>query len=130
MPAPAMSRPGVKAITAFVPARDFARSKSFYLELGFEQTWGDDSACGLRIDGHSIVLQNFHVKEHAENFMMQLIVEDANAWWDRIQALGLKDRYQLGMAEPPKVQPWGLTVLYLSDPSGVLWHIVEAGKDG
>ena len=118
----------VSAITAFVPARDFAKSRSFYLDLGFQQTWGDDAACGLQIDGHKIILQNFYVKDHSENFMMQLIVDDANAWWERIQALGLKEKYQLGMASPPALQPWGLKVLYITDPTGVLWHIAEAPK--
>jgi len=26
------------------------------------------------------------------------------------------------------MQPWGIRVLYLSDPSGVLWHITDARK--
>jgi uncharacterized glyoxalase superfamily protein PhnB len=29
------------------------------------------------------------------------------------------------MAKAPKLQPWGLRVLYLSDPTGVLWHIAD-----
>lgn len=123
-----MSRPTVNSIVAFVPSKDFDKSKRFYLDPGFEQTWGDDSACGLRIDGQTIILQNFYVKEHSENFMMQLVVDDANAWWERIQALGLKEKYQLGMATQPAMQPWGIVVLYLADPTGV-WHIAEVPKN-
>jgi len=26
------------------------------------------------------------------------------------------------------MQPWGMRVLYLSDPTGVLWHIAERPK--
>jgi len=26
------------------------------------------------------------------------------------------------------MQPWGIRVLYLSDPSGVLWHIADNKK--
>jgi uncharacterized glyoxalase superfamily protein PhnB len=120
-----MFRPSVNSIVAFVPARDFEKSRNFYLDLGFEQTWGDESACGLRIDGQSIILQNFYVKDHSENFMMQLMVDDVDAWWERIQCLGLKDKYQLGIANPPTVQPWGLNILYITDPTGVLWHIAQ-----
>jgi len=123
-----MSRPSVSSIVAFVPSKDFATSKNFYLDLGFEQTWGDDGGCGLRIDGQTIILQSFYVKKHAENFMMQLVVDDADAWWKRIQDLGLKEKYELGMATAPAMQPWGLKVLYLSDPTGVLWHIAEVPK--
>jgi uncharacterized glyoxalase superfamily protein PhnB len=32
------------------------------------------------------------------------------------------------MAKPPTLQPWGLRVLYLSDPTGVLWHIADDRK--
>jgi Glyoxalase/Bleomycin resistance protein/Dioxygenase superfamily len=127
-PSAPMTRPRVNAITAFVPSRDFARSKAFYLDLGFEQTWSDASACGLQMDGHHIILQNFYVKDLAENFMMQLVVDDVAAWWERIQSLGLKEKFQLGTAKAPAMQPWGLVVLYLSDPAGVLWHIAEAPK--
>jgi uncharacterized glyoxalase superfamily protein PhnB len=123
-----MPRPSVNSIAAFVPAKDFEASRSFYIDLGFEQTWGDDSACGLQIDGQDIILQNFYVKDHAENFMMTLRVDDASAWWERIQALGLKEKYQLGIASPPAMQPWGILVLYITDPTGVLWHIAEIPK--
>jgi len=123
-----ISRPSVSSIVAFVPAKDFEKSKNFYLDLGFDQIWGDGSACGLRIDGQTIILQNFYVKDHSENFMMQLVVDDATAWWERIQALGLKEKYQLGMANPPAMQPWGIVVLYITDPTGVLWHIAEVPK--
>jgi uncharacterized glyoxalase superfamily protein PhnB len=123
-----MTRPSVNSIAAFVPSKDFETSRNFYIDLGFENTWGDDSACGLQIDGQDIILQNFYVKDHSENFMMSLRVDDANAWWERIQALGLKEKYQLGIASPPAMQPWGILVLHLTDPSGVLWHIAEIPK--
>jgi uncharacterized glyoxalase superfamily protein PhnB len=42
-----------------------------------------------------------------------------------IRDLGLKEKYGLGMASPPAMQPWGIVVLYITDPSGVLWHIAE-----
>ena len=60
--------------------------------------------------------------------MMQLIVEDVNAWWERIQSLGLQEKYQLGMCSAPAMQPWGLLILYITDPTGVLWHIAEIPK--
>ena len=123
-----MNHPPVGAITAFVPSRDFAVSKRFYLDLGFNVTWDSGDACGLEIDGKGIILQNFYVKDHANNFMMSMSVPDADAWWERIQRLGLKEKYNLGMANPPTLQPWGLRVLYLTDPTGVLWHISDRPK--
>ena len=122
------SRSPVLSIKAFVPARDFEQSRSFYRELGFEQRWGDDNACGLEIDGQGFILQKFYVKEHAGNFMMSLNVTDADRWWERINALKLQEKYQLKLVKPPAMQPWGIRVLYLSDPTGVLWHIAESPK--
>ncbi len=61
----------------------------------------------------------------AANFMMQLRVDDADAWWKRISDAGLEEKYQLSMAKPPAMQPWGLRVLYISDSTGVLWHIAD-----
>jgi uncharacterized glyoxalase superfamily protein PhnB len=36
--------------------------------------------------------------------------------------------FTLNWAKPPALQPWGLRVLYLTDPTGVLWHIAEERK--
>ena len=75
--------------------------------------------------GREVPLLPFYVKEHAENFMMHLMVENADEWWEHIQSLGLAEKYSLSMAKPPTLQPWGLRVLYLTDPTGVLWHIAD-----
>ena len=120
-----MTRSKALSIRAFLPARDLAVSRRFYKDLGFEEIWGDDSACGMQLDGCGIILQQFYVKDHAENFMMSLNVEDVDAWWRHIESAGLKEKYGLAMATPPEMQPWGFRVLYLTDPTGVLWHIAE-----
>lgn len=123
-----MSRSKANSIRAFVPARDLEASKRFYQDLGFEQIWGDDSACGMQLDDCEIILQKFYVKEHAENFMMALGVENVDTWWDHIVANGLKEKHGLGMAKAPEMQPWGIRVLYICDPTGVLWHIAEYSR--
>jgi hypothetical protein len=109
----------------FVPAEDFELSRRFYRDLGFQESWGDDQICEFEIEGYRFLLQKFYVKEHAGNFMMSLLVEDAGQWWDYIQSIDLPKKYDLCMARPPTLQPWGLRVLYLADPSGVLWHISD-----
>jgi uncharacterized glyoxalase superfamily protein PhnB len=115
-------------LKSFVPAKDFAMSRRFYLDLGFTENWGNDQVAEFQLGGFRFLLQNFYVKAHAENFMMQLMVEDADAWWTHIKATGLADKYKLFMAKPPTLQPWGLRVLYLTDPTGVLWHIADRRK--
>jgi catechol 2,3-dioxygenase-like lactoylglutathione lyase family enzyme len=112
-------------LKAFVPAKDIELSKRFYLDLGFKLNWGDDQICELQIGGFRFLLQKFYVEQHAGNFMMHLMVEDADSWWQHITNMGLKDKYDLCTAKAPEIQPWGLRVLYLADPTGVLWHIAE-----
>ncbi len=112
-------------LKTFVPAKDFELSRRFYRDLGFQEKWGDDQVCELEIGAYRFLLQKFYVKAHAENFMMSLMVENADTWWEHIQRIGLIDKYNLAMAKAPELQPWGLRVLYLSDPSGVLWHIAD-----
>ena len=73
-----------------------------------------------------LLLQNFYVDAWASNFMMHLMVEDTDRWWAHIQAIGLPEKYPNIMAKPPAVQPSSLRVLYLSDPTGVLWHIADS----
>jgi uncharacterized glyoxalase superfamily protein PhnB len=115
-------------LMAFVPAENFELSRRFYRDLGFHENWGDDQACEFELEGYRFLLQNFYVKEHAGNFMMHLMVEDADKWWEYIQSIDLAKKYDLYMAKPPTLQPWGLRVLYLTDPTGVLWHIADRPK--
>jgi uncharacterized glyoxalase superfamily protein PhnB len=120
-----MDAGGVLDMKAFVPAKDFAVAKQFYAELGFKFNWENDHLAELEVGGFRFLLQKFYVKEFAENLMMHLLVEDADVWWRRIEDAGLAAKYPGIMAKPPVVQPWGLRVLYLSDPTGVLWHIAD-----
>jgi uncharacterized glyoxalase superfamily protein PhnB len=56
---------------------------------------------------------------------MHLLVHDVDSWWSRIAALDLATNYDVRPPSPPKLQPWGLIVAYVVDPTGVLWHIAQ-----
>ncbi len=110
----------------FLPARDFALSKAFYEALGFTKLLDSEVvifSCG---GAGGFVLQNAWVKDWAENFMMQLMVEDLAAWWTHIDSLDLAGCFGVTAPKPPRMQPWGLKVAYVYDPAGVLWHVCEA----
>jgi catechol 2,3-dioxygenase-like lactoylglutathione lyase family enzyme len=109
-------------VKAFVPAQDFELSKRFYLDLGFVVAWSSDDLAYLRHDASSFLLQNFYRKEHADNFMMHLLVEDVDAWWNHVQTKGIIPSYGV-QAEPPSDKPWGLRDFVIVDPTGVLWRI-------
>jgi uncharacterized glyoxalase superfamily protein PhnB len=113
-------------LKAFVPAKDLELSKAFYVDLGFTVVWSNADIAEVHAGAFRFLLQKFYVAEHAGNFMMSLSVEDADQWWAHIQGAGLAEKYAGIMCKAPALQPWGIRVLYLSDPSGVLWHITDA----
>jgi hypothetical protein len=116
-------------IKAFVPARDFKLSKAFYMDLGFEVGFSDDDLAYLKAGECAFLLQRFHVKEHAENFMMHLLVVDVDAWWRHVASTGLAEKYGV-VALPPQDQPWGIRDFVLFDPTGVMWRIGTNKEQG
>jgi len=112
-------------LKTFVPARDFALSRKFYQEIGFRKNFANAEVAEFECGSFRFLLQNYYVQEFAASFMMQLLVTDTATWWSRLMNLELPQRYPGIMLRAPTMQPWGLKILYLSDPSGVLWHIAE-----
>jgi len=116
----------VTDIKAF--AKDPDLSKAFYSDLGFTINWSNDEIAELQIGSCRFPLQKFFVAQHSGNFMMALSVEDADARWEYIQKNQFSQKYPGLMCKPPAMQPWGLRILHLSDPTGVLWRIAGIPK--
>jgi len=115
---------GTEAVRPFLPARDFELSKRFYEALGFRKLLDEDVVI-FEVGGTSFLLQRHYEKNWAENFMMQLMVDDLDAWWEYIRSLDLPNRFGVAPPRPPALQPWGLRIAYVADPSGVLWHVAQ-----
>ena len=113
---------GTEVARPFLPAQDFALSKSFYEKLGFTKLLDGDVAI-FGIGPTSFILQNYY-QENC-NLMMQLMVDDLNAWWEHIESLDLAGTFGVEKPRSPALQPWGLRVAYVFDPSGVLWHVAQ-----
>ncbi|MBI3608157.1 MAG: VOC family protein [Nitrospirae bacterium] len=111
-------------LKAFVPAKDFELSKRFYRDVGFTLASDSDGIAYFHHENVSFLLQNFYVKELAENFMMHLLVESVDAWWEKIQEGKIAETYGVKML-PPEQRPWRMRDFVLIDPSGVLWRIAE-----
>jgi predicted lactoylglutathione lyase len=112
----------------FVPSIDHERSRQFYEALGFETRYVDASVAVMVSGNDSFILQNFYVKELAENLMVQLTVPDATAWWSIHHPERVADRFRTKPPTPPAMQAWGMMVGFIHDPSGVLWHVTETKK--
>jgi hypothetical protein len=116
---------GTELARPFVPAKDLELSKRFYVRLGFEKILDSEVAI-FRIGTSAFILSAF---DQAENFMMQLMVDDLDAWWAHISALNLENEFGVPAPREPRMQPWGLRVAYVVDPSGVLWHVAQRRAD-
>ena len=119
-----MSAPNLRVseIKAFVPARDFELSKQFYKDLGFTMASDGGGVAYFRFGDASFLLQDFYEKALAENLMMHLLVEDVEAWRNRIHESGVAAKYKVRVTEI-ELQPWRMRDFCLIDPSGVLWRI-------
>lgn len=109
-------------IKAFVPAKNFAKSKQFYSDLGFTQASDVGGIAYFHYGNCSFLLQDFYEPVHSENFMMHLLVEDAAAWHRQVSASGITEKYAVEVSELAE-QPWGMLDFVVTDPSGVLWRI-------
>ena len=115
---------GTEAARPFIPAKDCEASKAFYETLGFKKLLDGEVAI-FGIGASAFILQRHYQKEWAGNFMMQLMVDDLDAWWTHIEKLDLAKTFGVEAPRAPAMQPWGLRVAYVVDPSGVLWHVAQ-----
>ena len=115
---------GTELARPFIPTKDFDLSKRFYEALGFEKTLDSEVAIFRAGSGGFLLQRHFH-EDWAGNFMMQLMVDDLDAWWSHIDSLDLSNHFGVPTPKPPAMQPWGLRIAYVVDPAGVLWHIAE-----
>ncbi len=119
---------GTERARPFMPARDYDLSKRFYEALGFEKVL-DGQVAIFNAGSGGFILQRGYQKEWAENFMMQLMVDDLDAWWTHIEGLDLPATFGAQTPKAPAMQPWGLRVAFVYDPCGVLWHVCQR-RDG
>lgn len=101
-------------IKAFVPARDYELSKRFYQDMGFTLASDFDGIAYFHHGDVSFLLQNFHEESLAKNFMMHLLVEDVQSWWDQLQQAGISEKYGVTVGDI-ELQPWAMRDFVLFD---------------
>lgn len=115
----------IRDVRSFVPAKDFDVSKAFYLALGWQLTWSDDSLALLEIANQRFYLQRYYVREWAENSMLHVSVADAQACFEQIDALIASGRFPGARVAAPRHEAYGALVTHVWDPSGVLLHLAQ-----
>jgi len=112
----------ITEIKAFVPSKNFDLSKQFYKDLGFTMASEGGGVAYFHLDHVSFLLQDFCAEAFAENFMMHILVEDVDAWWNQVHESGVIGKYGVKVSNIES-QPWRMRDFCLTDPSGVLWRI-------
>ncbi len=72
----------VRAMRSMVPAKEFDISKRFYIELGFQPRPLTDRLVEMQLGVFSFILQDYYVREWADNFVVHVTVSDVGLWWD------------------------------------------------
>lgn len=124
-----MANLSCEEIKAFVPAKDYPLSCEFYQQMGFKLAWQSPEMAYFYHGDCSFLLQNFYNPEHANNFMMHLLVADVHAWHAQLKSTALAQKYGITITEP-SLQPWQMIDFVVYDPSGVLWRIGQNSDAG
>lgn len=113
-------------VRSFIPSKDFALSKRFFAGLGWETLDVGPGLALVRVaEQQHFYLQDYYLKEVAENSMLHLTVEDAQAWYQHASELVRSDPSFGARVQPRKRQAYGAMVTFLHDASGVLLHLCE-----
>jgi catechol 2,3-dioxygenase-like lactoylglutathione lyase family enzyme len=114
----------IKSIRPFIGAKDFEISRSFYRDLGFEETVLEINFSVFKSDAIAFYLQDYYTKDWIENTMIFLEVDDVDRYYNELLALNLPQKYDGVKLTPIRNLDWGREC-FLHDPSGVLWHFGE-----
>ncbi|KAI1691370.1 hypothetical protein Ddc_24280 [Ditylenchus destructor] len=118
-----MSHLRVNELRAFIPALDFERSKQSIKSSASRWTGKRASSRTSTSTANAASCCRTSISRlFATNFMMHMVVEDVDAWLQRVHESGVAEKYgvRVGAIES---QPWGMRDFVLYDPAGVLWRI-------
>ncbi|HEY3386508.1 MAG TPA: VOC family protein [Saprospiraceae bacterium] len=113
-----------KSIRPFIGAKNYETSRSFYRDLGFEESVLDARMSYFKTEGIGFYLQDAYVRDWVDNTMVFMEVDDVSRYWDELQALNLASKYDGVRLTPIRQYDWG-SECFLHDPSGILWHFGE-----
>ncbi|EDM34946.1 hypothetical protein PBAL39_00400 [Pedobacter sp. BAL39] len=110
-----------KSIRPFVGSKDFETSRSFYRDLGFEETILTRNLSVFKTGPTAFYLQDAYVKDWIDNTMIFMEVDDVDRYWNELNALQLPAKYETVKLSTVRVEDWGKEC-FLHDPAGILWH--------
>jgi hypothetical protein len=73
-----------KSIRPFIGAKDFELSRSFYRDLGFQESVLDNSMSYFKTEALGFYLQNAFVEDWINNSMIFMEVDDVKRFWNEL----------------------------------------------
>ena len=112
------------SLEPFIPSgNNFDAAKNLFVELGFKINWDAGDYIGFEQDGCKFILQKYDNKAFAENLMINVKVDDVQAFRNSLMEKKLPEKFGIRIGEITN-QPYGKEV-NLIDMAGVCWHFVE-----
>ena len=112
------------SLEPFIPSgNNFDAAKNLFVELGFIINWDAGDYIGFEKDGCKFILQKYDNKAFAENLMINVKVDDVQAFRNSVMEKKLPEKFGIRIGEITN-QPYGMEV-NLIDMAGVCWHFVE-----
>jgi hypothetical protein len=109
------------SIRPFIGAKNFATSRCFYIDLGFEEIILSSNLSLFQWGSIGFYLQDAYVADWINNTMVFVEVVDVDDFWKKLTALQLSNTYENVQVVSVRNQEWGKEC-FVHDPSGVLWH--------
>ncbi len=120
-----MSNYTVSLVKPFIGSRNYDESKAFYQAIGWEMTFDSEDICEMRLGENYFYLQRYYDRKWCENSMLHITVEDAHAWYERVELVLASKKYGAARVDPPREQSYGALVTFVWDPVGVLLHFAQ-----
>ena len=108
----------------YMPSKNFEQSKRFYTALGFSMSEGWGGTADFELNGNRFRLQDYYVKDWANNFMIVMGVDDVEGWHQHVRKIADSGEFGNMRVKPPEAVDDSM-VLHVVDPSGVLLIFVQ-----
>lgn len=115
----------IRDFKVYMPAKDFELSKRFYARLGFKMSEGWGGTADFELNGCRFRLQDYYVPDWANNFMVVIGVDDAQAWHEHVSGMFDSGEFPGMRFKPPERVDDTWLVLHVVDPTGVLLVFVQ-----
>jgi hypothetical protein len=94
-----------KSIRPFIGAKNYAVSRKFYQDLGFEESIISPDMSYFKTNEMGFYLQDAYVKDWIDNLMIFMEVDDVNRFWNELLALKLTAKYDTVKLTPVRELP-------------------------